>query len=141
MRRLSSRVLLTGTLIVLATPFAMARAQKPNARAAAARQPDWSAVRDETVRHLRRLIQLNTVNPPGNEITVARYLDSTLRAAGIETHLFEPAPGRAALVARLKGNGSKQPVVVMGHMDVVGVEREHWSVDPFAAEEKEGYLY
>ncbi len=88
MRHLSSRRLLSGTLILLTIPCAMARAQNPNARATLARQPDWSAVRDETVRHLRRLIQLNTVNPPGNEIAVARYLDSTLRSAGIETHLF-----------------------------------------------------
>src|SRR5215208_2628743 len=108
---------------------------------AGAQSPDWNAVSGETLAHLQRMIRINTVNPPGNEMEVARYLDSTLKAAGIETHLFEPAPGRAALVARLKGNGSKQPVVIMGHMDVVGVEREHWSVDPFAAEEKEGYLY
>ena len=137
----SSRARLTGTLIVFALPFAMARAQKPEARAGVAREPDWSAVRDETVRHLRRLIQLNTVNPPGNEITVARYLDSILRSAGIETHLFEPSPGRAAFVARLKGNGSKQPVLLMAHMDVVGVEADQWTVDPFAGVEKDGYVY
>src|SRR5687768_2468200 len=131
MRRLLSRTPLTGTFIVLATPFMMARAQSSSPRTALARQPDWSAVRDETVRHLRRLIQLNTVNPPGNEITVARYLDSTLRSAGIETHLFEPSPGRAAFVARLKGNGSKQAILLMAHMDVVGVEADEWTVDPF----------
>jgi acetylornithine deacetylase/succinyl-diaminopimelate desuccinylase-like protein len=124
----------------------MARAQVAERRAARtpaapANEPDWNTVRDETVRHLRRMIQLNTVNPPGNEITVARYLDSTLRAAGIETHLFEPAPGRAAFVARLKGNGAKQPVLLMAHMDVVGVERDQWTVDPFAGVEKDGYVY
>ncbi len=61
-----------------------------------AADPDWSAVRAEVVEHLRRLIRMNTVNPPGNELPVARYLDETLRGAGIETQLFEPAPGRAA---------------------------------------------
>jgi len=106
-----------------------------------AQEPDWDSVRTETVRHLQQMIRMNTVNPPGNEITVARYLDSTLKSAGIETHLFEPAPGRAAFVARLKGNGSKKPVLIMGHMDVVGVERDKWVVDPFAAEIKDGYLY
>jgi acetylornithine deacetylase/succinyl-diaminopimelate desuccinylase-like protein len=104
-------------------------------------EPDWGAARQETLEHLQAMIRMNTVNPPGNELPVARYLDSTFRAAGIETHLFEPAPGRGALVARIKGNGSKQPVLIMGHMDVVGVERTHWSVDPFAAEIKDGYLY
>ena len=109
--------------------------------ALAAQEPDWEAVRRQTVEHLQRMIRMNTVNPPGNEMQVARYLDSTMKAAGIETHLFEPAPGRAALVARLKGNGSRRPVIIMGHMDVVGVERDRWSVDPFAAEIKDGYLY
>jgi acetylornithine deacetylase/succinyl-diaminopimelate desuccinylase-like protein len=141
MRRLIRPLVFMGTCIVLAASSAVARAQSAEARRAAARQPDWNAVGDETVRHLRRLIQLNTVNPPGNEITVARYLDSTLRSAGIETHLFEPAPGRAAFVARLKGNGAKQPILLMAHMDVVGVETDQWTVDPFAAVEKDGYVY
>ncbi len=107
----------------------------------AAQEPDWNAVRTETLGHLQTMIRMNTVNPPGNEMQVAKYLDATLKAEGIETHLFEPAPGRAAFVARLKGNGSRQPVLLMGHMDVVGVEKEHWSVDPFAAEVKDGYVY
>ncbi|MGQ0714983.1 MAG: hypothetical protein ACT4PJ_14880, partial [Gemmatimonadaceae bacterium] len=55
-------------------PVAMARAQGVEAKRGVAPVVDWDAVRDETVRHLRRLIQLHTVNPPGNEILVARYL-------------------------------------------------------------------
>ena len=104
-------------------------------------EPDWAAAHQETITHLQAMIRMNTVNPPGNEIAVARYLDSTLKADGIETHLFEPAPRRAALVARLEGNGTKQPVILMAHMDVVGVETDKWSVDPFAATIKDGYLY
>ncbi|HVE77621.1 MAG TPA: M20/M25/M40 family metallo-hydrolase [Gemmatimonadaceae bacterium] len=107
----------------------------------AAQTPDWDVVRTEVVGHLQRMIRMNTVNPPGNEMLVAAYLDSVLRGARIETHLFEPAPGRGALVARLPGNGTKQPVLIMGHMDVVGVERDEWSVDPFAAEVKDGYVW
>ena len=107
----------------------------------AAQEPDWSAASKETLEHLQAMIRMNTANPPGNELPVARYMDSTMRAAGIETHLFEPAPGRGSLVAVLKGNGSKKPVLIMGHMDVVGVERDKWSVDPFAAVIKDGYLY
>jgi len=102
---------------------------------------DWSAALQETIGHLQQMIRMDTVNPPGNEIAVARYLDSVFKTAGIETHLFEPAPGRAALVARLRGDGSRRPVIVMGHMDVVGVERAHWSTDPFGAEIVDGYLY
>ncbi|HUO51386.1 MAG TPA: M20/M25/M40 family metallo-hydrolase [Gemmatimonadaceae bacterium] len=106
-----------------------------------AQTPDWNAARDETVQHLQRMIRINTSNPPGNELPVAQYIDSVLKAAGIETHLFEPTPGRAAFVARLKGTGAKKPVILMAHMDVVGVERAHWSVDPFAGEIKDGVLY
>jgi acetylornithine deacetylase/succinyl-diaminopimelate desuccinylase-like protein len=106
-----------------------------------AQEPDWPSASKETLEHLQAMIRMNTVNPPGNELPVAKYLDSTMRAARIETHLFEPAPGRGSLVAVLKGNGSKKPVLIMGHMDVVGVERDKWSVDPFAAVIKDGYLY
>ncbi len=111
----------------------------PNA--ARAQEPDWTAAEQETITHLQAMIRMNTSNPPGNELPVARYLDSTLKAEGIETHLFEPAPGRAAFVARLAGNGSKQPVILMAHMDVVGVEHDKWTVDPFAAIIRDGYLY
>jgi acetylornithine deacetylase/succinyl-diaminopimelate desuccinylase-like protein len=125
-------------LRILAPAFLMTLALSPSL---AAQEPDWNAASKETLGHLQTMIRMNTVNPPGNELQVARYLEETLKRQGIETHLFEPAPGRGALVARLKGNGSKQPVLIMGHMDVVGVERAHWSVDPFAAEIKDGYLY
>ncbi|MDQ6634211.1 MAG: M20/M25/M40 family metallo-hydrolase [Gemmatimonadota bacterium] len=107
----------------------------------AAQEPDWSAASKETLANLQSMIRMNTVNPPGNELQVAQFLEGKLKDAGIETHLFQPVPGRGALVARLKGTGSKRPVLIMGHMDVVGVERDHWSVDPFAAEIKDGYLY
>ena len=72
---------------------------------------DWAAVSRETIAHLQRLIRINTVNPPGNEIVVAQYLEATLSAEGIETHLFEPAPGRAAVVAerRRRDLGSALP--------------------------------
>jgi acetylornithine deacetylase/succinyl-diaminopimelate desuccinylase-like protein len=128
-----ARPLLTlAALMTLATPLATPLA---------AQEPDWNAARQETLAHLQAMIRMNTVNPPGDELQVARHLEEALKKEGIETHLFEPAPGRGALVARLKGNGSKKPVLIMGHMDVVGVEKNHWSVDPFAATVKDGYLY
>jgi acetylornithine deacetylase/succinyl-diaminopimelate desuccinylase-like protein len=106
-----------------------------------AQEPDWSAASKETLNNLQAMIRMNTVNPPGNELPVAQYLADALKKEGIETHLFEPAPGRGSLVAVLKGNGSRKPVLIMGHMDVVGVERAKWTVDPFAAEIRDGYLY
>ncbi len=103
--------------------------------------PDWESVRAETVSRLQAIIQFDTTNPPGNELPLALYLDAELRAGGIETTLFKPRDNRAVLIGRLRGNGTKRPVILLSHMDVVGVERERWSVDPFAGEILDGYLY
>lgn len=102
---------------------------------------DWAETALEARQHYEALIKLDTSNPPGNETRAARYLEGVLSKAGIATELFALEPERANLVARIKGNGSKRPVLVMGHTDVVGVEPEHWSVDPFGAVERDGYIY
>jgi acetylornithine deacetylase/succinyl-diaminopimelate desuccinylase-like protein len=103
--------------------------------------PDWSAVEAETIARLQAIIRFDTTNPPGNELPLARYLEKALRDEDIETVLFEPTGNRAQLIARLRGNGTKRPVILLAHMDVVGVEREKWSCDPFAGEIRDGYLY
>jgi acetylornithine deacetylase/succinyl-diaminopimelate desuccinylase-like protein len=108
---------------------------------ATAQQPDFDKARAEAVEHLTALVKLDTSNPPGNEILAARYIKQVLDREGIASEIFESAPGRASIVARLAGNGKKKPLLLMGHLDVVGVEREHWTVDPFAAVIKDGYLY
>jgi acetylornithine deacetylase/succinyl-diaminopimelate desuccinylase-like protein len=102
---------------------------------------DWKAIGEETVAQLQALIRFDTTNPPGNELPLAEYLVRTLEGEGIETRLLSPAPNRAAVVARIRGNGSKRPVMLLAHMDVVGVEREKWSCDPFAGIVRDGYLY
>lgn len=104
-------------------------------------EPDWAAAGDETVQHLREMLRIETVNPPGNEMPLARYVERVLKADGIECTMLEPAPGRGTVVARLRGDGSRQPVLLMAHMDTVSVEREHWSTDPFGGEVKDGYVY
>ncbi|HXT17287.1 MAG TPA: M20/M25/M40 family metallo-hydrolase [Gemmatimonadaceae bacterium] len=96
---------------------------------------------DDAVAHLRRMIQIDTTNPPGNELPLAKYIERTLSAAGVETQLFEPVTGRAHLIGRLRGDGSAPPILITAHMDVVGVERESWSVDPFGGEIRHGALY
>lgn len=103
--------------------------------------PDWSALERETVSRLQDLIRFDTTNPPGNELPLARYLESALRAEGVETTLFEPYKDRAALIGRIRGTGARRPVILLAHMDVVGVERAKWSCDPFAGEVRDGYVY
>lgn len=104
-------------------------------------RPDWHSAGAETVSRLQAIIRFDTTNPPGNELPLARYLETVLREEGIETTMFEPTENRAALVGRIRGNGTKRPVILLAHMDVVGVERQRWSVDPFAGEISDGYLY
>ena len=102
---------------------------------------DWKEITRETTEILQDLIRINTTNPPGNEIAAAKYLHDIFNREGIPSEILEAAPGRGNILARLKGNGAKKPLLMMGHLDVVGVEREKWSVDPFGGVIKEGYLY
>jgi acetylornithine deacetylase/succinyl-diaminopimelate desuccinylase-like protein len=97
--------------------------------------------RVEAARFLADLIRIDTQDPPGNESRVAHYLEGVLKEAGIESELLEVVPGRASIVARLRGDGSKRPLLLMAHEDVVPVDRAHWTVDPFAATERDGALY
>ncbi len=102
---------------------------------------DWPAFHAETIERLQALIRFDTTNPPGNELALAEYLARTLENEGIETTLLVPVENRAAVIARIPGNGTKRPVMLMAHMDVVGVERDKWSCDPFEGVVRDGYLY
>lgn len=105
------------------------------------RSPDFSKNRDEVVGILQGLIRIDTSNPPGNETKVAEYIKTLFDREGIQSEILATDPARANLVARLKGNGSKRPLLIMGHSDVVGVEREKWTVDPFGGAIEDGYIY
>jgi acetylornithine deacetylase/succinyl-diaminopimelate desuccinylase-like protein len=102
---------------------------------------DWKAQEAETLRHFRALLKIDSSNPPGRETKVVEYLKQVFDAEGIENKVFALDPERANLVARIRGNGSKRPVLVMAHTDVVGVQREKWPVDPFGAVLKDGYIW
>lgn len=102
---------------------------------------DWPKVNSELLQHYSALIRIDTSNPPGNETKAVNYIKAVFDREGIPYQVFAMDPNRANLIARLKGNGSKRPIIVMGHTDVVGVQREKWSVDPFAAIRKDGFIY
>ena len=104
-------------------------------------QPDFAAAHNETVTNLAAFIRVDTVNPPGNETRGAQFLKAILDREGIPSEILALEPTRGSLVARLKGNGKKQPLLLMAHTDVVGVEREKWTVEPFAGLVKDGWLY
>lgn len=104
-------------------------------------EADRGTVKDETVAHLQALISFDTTNPPGDELQLAEYLVRVFERDGIETQVLVPRRDRAQVIARLKGNGNGRPVMMLAHMDVVGVEREKWSCDPFAGVVRDGYVY
>ncbi len=95
----------------------------------------------ETVDTLRAFVRVDTSSPPGNETRGAEFLKAILDKAGIPCELVGANPARLNLVARLKGSGKKRPIVLMGHTDVVGVERDKWTVDPFEGVIKDDFLY
>ena len=100
---------------------------------------DWTKHRSEILERYRALVQMDTT--AGHEILAVDYLKKVLEAEGIPTKTFALDPNRPNLVARLKGNGTKRPLLILAHTDVVGVQREKWPVDPFGAVIKDGYIW
>jgi succinyl-diaminopimelate desuccinylase len=89
----------------------------------------------------RRLIAIDTVDPPGNERAAAQLVADTLADEGIEHQLQEIAPNRANLVARIRGSGEKPGLVFSAHFDTISVNAAEWTVPPFSAEIRDGRLY
>jgi acetylornithine deacetylase/succinyl-diaminopimelate desuccinylase-like protein len=105
------------------------------------RTPDWSRLEDETMQHFQALLRLDTSNPPGNEKLATDYLKQVLEREGSATQVFALEPDRPNLVARMKGNGRKRPILLMGHTDVVTVDPRKWTFPPFSATRDGGYVY
>lgn len=103
--------------------------------------PNWDALTAEAVRHLQALLRCDTTNPPGNEHLAATYIQEQLVAEGITPEIIEPTTGRANVWAKLAGNGTARPLMLLSHTDVVPAEREHWSTDPFGGELRDGFIY
>ena len=113
-------------------------AYAPPTRALQAQPTDIEA---ETLRHFQALLRLDTSNPPGNEVRAVEYLKQVLDKEGIANEVFAADKTRPNLVARLKGNGKKRPVLMMGHTDVVTVDPKKWTHPPFGAVREGGYVY
>jgi acetylornithine deacetylase/succinyl-diaminopimelate desuccinylase-like protein len=103
--------------------------------------PDWSALEEETLKHFRALLQFDTSDPPGRELPAAEYLYNVLQAEGIDVEMLATDSERPNVLARIEGNGSKQPLLIMAHTDVVNVDPEKWQFPPFSATVDGGYVY
>ena len=126
---------------VLATILFVVAVLSCTSFAQAGSTPDFGKAQQEAAGFLSDLVKMDTSNPPGNESQAAKYIQQVFAREGITAELIEDVPGRASVVARLKGNGSRKPLLLMAHTDVVPVDRSHWSVDPFSGMVKDGILY
>ena len=102
---------------------------------------EWEAAEEELLRHFRALLQFDTSDPPGRELPAAEYLQDVLEAEGIPVEMLSVDPERPNVVARLKGDGSEDPLLIMAHTDVVNVDPEKWTFPPFSATVDDGYVY
>ena len=111
------------------------------ARAQNGSRIDWPRYQDMAVELMQQYLRINTSNPPGNEIEAARFFKKIFDQHGIENEIFEYKPGRANIIARLKGNGSKRPIILLSHTDVVTAEPTAWEVEPFSGVIKNGAIW
>jgi acetylornithine deacetylase/succinyl-diaminopimelate desuccinylase-like protein len=123
-------VVVTGLVVAVVTTVAQMQAVL-----------DWPAVERETMEHFQAVLRFDTSDPPGNERPAAEYLRQVLEREGIATRVFELEPNRLNVVARLEGNGSKRPLLLMGHTDTVNVDPAKWTFPPFSATRNGGYVY
>jgi acetylornithine deacetylase/succinyl-diaminopimelate desuccinylase-like protein len=102
---------------------------------------NWEAIQKDALDLFIQYLKIDTTNPPGNEIRAAKFFAEICAREGIEHKIFEPFPGRGTLWARVKGNGSQRPIVLLNHTDVVPHNREFWTADAFGAVERNGFIY
>ncbi len=101
-----------------------------------------TSAQQEVVSLLSDLIRINTSNPTHPERPAAEWVAQQLDEVGIESTILESATGRASTIARVKGSDpSRKPLLIHGHLDVVPADASEWSVDPFAGEVRDGYVW
>ena len=139
-RILSIFVLLAGIILLVTFRPAALNSQTP----APGATPDLLQLTAEAQTWLTDLIRINTTNPPGNELEAAKYIQNILQKENIPAEILEMKPGRGIVVARLQAGplpDSSKALLLVAHLDVVGVDRAKWSVDPFTATQKDDYIY
>jgi acetylornithine deacetylase/succinyl-diaminopimelate desuccinylase-like protein len=134
-RRLST-IMLAGAWLIFAG--VNAHAQAPSS------QPDLAKLADEAQGWLADMIRINSSNPPGNEMAVAKYIAAILQKENIPNEVVEITPGRGVVIGHLQAGplpDAANALMLLAHEDTVGVDPAKWSVDPFGAVIREGYLY
>lgn len=102
---------------------------------------DWAQIDEEVLEHFRTMVRMDTTDPPGREIELTEYLVSVLESEGIDVDVYALEADRPNVVARLRGNGSKRPLLMMAHQDTVNVDPDKWIFPPFSAQRDGGWIY
>jgi len=106
---------------------------------------DLTSVEDDAIKICQELIRIPSVNfgeGKGDESVIADYIVKSLAEVGIESKIYEAAPNRCNVIARIKGSdSSRSGLVVHGHTDVVPANADDWSVDPFGGIIKDGMIW
>ena len=97
-------------------------------------------IEDEALDWLQSFLQVDTVNPPGNESLAVDFIADILKREGIDYQSAEIAPGRGNIWARLEG-GDEPALILLSHTDVVPADMKYWTTDPLSGEIRDGYLY
>ena len=105
---------------------------------ATAQKIDWPRVNDEAMRNYQSLVQIDSTT---TEAGVAEFVKKTLNAEGIDVTLVSKDPARPNVIARIKGNGTRKPLLIMGHSDTVKIDPAKWTFPPFSAARNGGYVY
>jgi acetylornithine deacetylase/succinyl-diaminopimelate desuccinylase-like protein len=108
-----------------------------------AAEPNWPEIEQRALALLQAYVRIQTISPPSNTAETARLFASTLSAAGLEPQLYESGPdGKTNLLVRLPGRErSKKPLLLLNHFDVVPVDAKAWSIDPFGAILRDGFIW
>ena len=100
---------------------------------------------EDVVKLCQELIQIPSVNfgeGKGDEKAAAEYVAAKMKEVGIQSKIYESAPNRCSVVARIEGKDKSKPgLVVNGHLDVVPANAADWSVDPFSGTIKDGCIW
>jgi acetylornithine deacetylase/succinyl-diaminopimelate desuccinylase-like protein len=131
-------VLVLGSALLI-QPGAFAR--DPGAATRHLESINWAPYQQQAVRLLQEYLRIDTSNPPGNELAAALFFKRFFDEARIENRLFEYAPGRANLYARLRGDGAQRPLVLLSHTDVVRAEPRVWRAPPFSGDIVNAEIY
>src|SRR5215475_1602083 len=126
------RNLTSSIFVVAARPSAFAQNTPP---------VEWNAVEAETLQHFQAVVRINSADPGGSEKPVAEYVRQVLEKEGVPAKLLASDPNRPNVVARIRGNGKKRPLLIMGHSDTVSVDASKWTFPPFSATRDNGWIY